>query len=106
MENIPPILHQVEVPKGKKRKVDDKEETRALVQKAKFYCKTKMEWRDVSKYNKAKLEQYLNDQEFFEAAAITQNFSSFATDLFGFILDKFTRGGFVELEIKNDIYFT
>jgi hypothetical protein len=88
----------------KKRKKEEDDEVRELKQKAKYHCKDIKEWRVISKYNKEKLEQYLNDQSFLDAAQITQHIGTFATNLYGMLLDKMTKSdGFVEEEIKNDL---
>lgn len=90
---------------AKKRKATPNEdELKDLKQKAKFHCRDLKEWRVVSKFSKAKLETYLSDQTYLESAQIAQHFGSFATDMYGFLLDKVTKGGgFVEQEIKSDV---
>ena len=110
-----PIIHYdipISLPKHAKRPrsgattntPDDTDELRELKHKAKYHCRDIKEWRVISKYNKKKLEEYLNDQTFLEGSEIARNFGDFATDFYGFVLDKLTKGdGYVEAEIKNDL---
>lgn len=96
-----PIIHSVP---NRKRKMEESDEVRELKQKAKYHCKDIKEWRIVSKYSQKKLEEYLQDQTFLEGAKVAQDFGSFITDIYGFVLDKITKGdGFVEAEVKNDL---
>ena len=104
IQHVPVSAEVRQSTKTKKRKSDEDPELCELRHNAKNHCKNIKEYRLVSKYNKAKLEEYLSDRTFMQSAVMCQQFSDVTVNAYGFLLDKLTKGnGFVESEIKSDI---
>ena len=101
----PPVDVESLKKKSKKRKGEDAEpdvELLEMRQKAKFHCKDLKEWRVISKYNRSKIEEYLNDVTFLESAQLIQSAGDIGVKVYGLILDKFLGGdGFIQTEIQK-----
>ena len=88
----------------KKRKAEAKpvidEETR---KKAQFYCTCPEQWRSVSRYNKERLEQFVQENEFRQQQQLQMQVFDFAQKAIVFLADKLSCGnGYVQSEIEND----
>ncbi len=88
----------------KKRKAEAKpvadDETR---KKAQFYCTCPEQWRSVSRYNKERLEQFVQENEFRQQQALQMQVFDFAQKAIAFLADKLSAGnGYVQREIEND----
>ena len=90
--------------KDKKRKAEAKppidDETR---KRAQFYCTCPEQWRTVSRYNKERLEQFVQENEFRQQQQLQLQVFDFAQKSIAFLADKLSAGnGYVQREIEND----
>ena len=98
-------------PKKKKRKAAPKAiadpEDPSVVQlreRCRFYCKDIHQWRVVCKYNRAKLEEFLADNDFQTSAENSDNLTEVCAQMYAWFLDKVTKAdGHVSEEVLADV---
>ena len=90
--------HVTKKRKAEKPLIDDE-----LRKRAQLYCVCSEQWRSVSRYNKERLEQFVQDAQFREQQQLQTTVFSFVQRALATGLDMFSRGnGFVREEIQND----
>ena len=94
----------VKVTTGKKRKRETKEDNSVLKQKARLYCKCPEQWRSVSRYSDARLQQFIEEQEFLQQKQMFDSVFGFIHTMLGKSLDTVLGGrGHIEDEITSDV---
>ena len=118
-ENLPPLIeepvaqptivtskkrpHEGNVSVPSKKPCLDAEYTE-MRKKAQLFCKSKDDWKLVSKFNKKRLEEYLEDQSYLDSAELVKSTSTFVLRAYAMIMDKIYKGeGHVEEELTNDL---
>ena len=88
--------------KTKKRKLSAPDDE--LRQKARLICKCPQQWKSVSKYNPARMREFIDEHEFDKQQSLHESVFGFVHDIWALCIDKMTRGdGFVQTELKNDL---
>jgi len=85
-------------------KIQDEKDQKILKQKAKKYCEGPKEWKDVAKYSKQRLQDFVQTKEFEREKRLYSTVDVFIQDTIGLVADKIGSGsGCIQDQIKNDI---
>ena len=89
---------------SKKRKVEKQPVDDDLRKRARLYCVCPEQWRSVSRYNKERLETFVQENQFKEEQHLHNTVFDFVQRSLAWGFDLFSRGGgFVRTEIENDL---
>ena len=87
----------------KKRKVEKPIIDEDLRKRAQLFCTCPEMWRSVSRYNKERMETFVQENEFRQAQALQLQVFDFMQRGLAFVTDKLSGGGgYVQEQIEND----
>ena len=88
---------------SKKRKTEKPIIDEDLRKRAQLFCTCPEMWRSVSRYNKERMETFVQENEFRQAQALQLQVFDFMQRSLAFVTDKLSGGGgYVQEQIEND----
>ena len=88
---------------SKKRKAEKPIIDEDLRKRAQLFCTCPEMWRSVSRYNKERMETFVQENEFRQAQALQLQVFDFVQRGLAFVTDRLSGGGgYVQEQIKND----